>query len=77
MNILLTALPGALYLTGILAAVLVALASNDTHRRADACKVLRMLLSPLPKAKPQRQKNHTEALTKSNNSTCGGQSQKL
>lgn len=47
MDMLLTALLGALYLIGILAAVLVALASNDPERRADACKVLRMLISPL------------------------------
>lgn len=49
MDILLTVLPGALYLIGILAAVLVALASKDTRRRADACKVLHMLLSPRPR----------------------------
>jgi hypothetical protein len=53
MNMLLTVLLGALYLLGILAAVLVALASKDTRRRADACKVLRMLLSPFPRPNPQ------------------------
>jgi hypothetical protein len=51
MDILLTVLPGALYLVGILAAVLVALVSKDTRRRADACKVLRLLLAP--RARPQ------------------------
>jgi hypothetical protein len=61
MDMLLTALLGALYLIGILAAVLVALASNDTERRADACKVLRMLISPLLRSIPQRQNNRTGA----------------
>jgi hypothetical protein len=62
MDMLLTALLGVLYLVGILAAVLVALASNDTERRADACKVLRMLISPLRRPSPQRQNNRTRAL---------------
>lgn len=39
---------GALYLTGVLAAVLVALVSADRERRADARKVLNLLLSALP-----------------------------
>lgn len=64
MDILLTALLGALYLIGILAAVLVALASNDTRRRADACKVLRILLSPLPRPITQRQNNSMGAPNK-------------
>lgn len=55
MDMLLTALLGVLYLIGILAAVLVALASNDTRRRADAHKVLRTLLSLLPRPDPQKQ----------------------
>jgi hypothetical protein len=38
-----------LYLVGVLAAVLVALASADPRRRADARKVLHMLLSALPR----------------------------
>ena len=60
---LLTVLLGVLYLLGILAAVLVALASNDTRRRADACKVLRMLLSPLPRPNPQR-RDRASAITR-------------
>ena len=45
----LTAVLGVLYLVGVLAAVLVALASADARRRADARKVLHMLLSALPR----------------------------
>ncbi len=52
MYMLFTALLGVLYLTGILAAVLVALASSDPRRRADARRVLRMLLAPLPLPQP-------------------------
>jgi di/tricarboxylate transporter len=62
MDMLLTTLLGTLYLIGVLAAVLVALASNDAQRRADACKVLRMLISPLLRSIPQRRNNRTGAL---------------
>lgn len=61
---MLPALLGVLYLIGILAAVAVALASNDTRRRSDACKVLRMLLFPLPQPDRQRKNNHTETPSK-------------
>ena len=44
----LTEVLGALYLTGVLAAVLVALVASDRDRRADARKVLHLLLSALP-----------------------------
>ncbi len=47
-SIVLTAVLGALYLTGVLAAVLVALVSSDRERRTDARKVLHLLLSVLP-----------------------------
>jgi hypothetical protein len=40
---------GASYLTGVLAAVLVAPVAFDRERRADARKVLHLLLSALPR----------------------------
>jgi hypothetical protein len=48
MPIILTGFLGVLYLIGVLAAVLVALMSPDRERRADARKVLHLLLSVLP-----------------------------
>jgi len=47
-SIVLVEVLGALYLISVLAAVLVALVSADRERRADARKVLRLLLSAIP-----------------------------
>lgn len=51
---MLTEVLGALYLSGVLAAVLVALVSSDRERRADARKVLHLLLSALPRFRRPR-----------------------
>lgn len=46
---------GALYLISVLAAVLFALVSADRERRADARKVLYLLLSALPRLRRPHQ----------------------
>ena len=52
--IVLTQLLGILYLACVLVAVLAALIPADVRRRADARKVLSLLLSALPQWKRQR-----------------------
>ena len=55
MSTILTSALGILYLTAVLAAAAVALASADPQRRADARKVLSLLLSALPRFRRTRQ----------------------
>lgn len=54
MDVTAAVLIGALYMTGVLAAVLAALIPRDQLRRADARKVLFMLLHQLPRIPRQR-----------------------
>lgn len=49
MSAILTSVIGILYVTAVLAAAITALTSADTQRRADARKVLSLLLSALPR----------------------------